>query len=90
MTSKRIPPPENEHGYTAEEIKKIFGSNAEAMLNEMKGCTVMKNQKDETLFFRVDVRRAWDIVRKGHSEIPWDQQLFANWHLCQRRGRDFT
>ena len=69
---KRIRPPKNKSGYTLEEIKKIFGSNTEAVLGKMIGCTVPRNREGQTVFPSADVRRAWDIVRKGYSEIPWD------------------
>jgi len=72
QTFDEIPEPKNKRGYTVKEIKAIFGNKSEAILKEIDGCTVMKNDKGEILIYKVDVFRARDIVSKGYSEIPWD------------------
>jgi len=68
----KLPPPKDKRGYTTEEIKTIFGSNVKTVLKELECCTVIKNKEGEILVFPIDVKRAWDILRKGYSGIPWD------------------
>ena len=69
---RKIPAPKDKRGYTIEELKGIFGSNAKTILRGIKGCTVQRNESDEILIPKIDILRAWNVLRKGYSEIPWD------------------